>query len=852
MGNCLSGCTTRPSSQNGGETVISYAAGKFYQTTTKEPTAQTDAEKGQSPNEKQVKEYNIVQKELEALQSQITHSQAVLASLKFTFLEASAVRKNLDKVHRTTQTLQDSQPKSLENVSSTARDKEWIHLTSSCPAIVHTANIAVQTEFIDVPKHQYVNDAEYFLPPIGSHLDLKGCKDQLRVGNPLEPLSGIDLDIYRSCRKLSVLPEEENAGDDSPPGNRLAPTKYPDHQAHSFESYLLPGEGSHNVFRQLSDPTTSRSTRRPLQVEVIADTITEPPRVQDSGLGSELRIPSPTFNTLQDTLSQLVTISYSSDPDLEPIITLRTPQPLSPETPFKTPPDVTPGSPIKNSSSDTSLSFQTPTEVSPGNQSPVEKVPSVSFPSVENEKLFLEHEKPLLSVLMDDRPSKDAKQENGKKLCPDTAVLGRVPSRRRLVRSLARIGSEMPLDIPPDSQSESLCEQPKEPEKEVKIETNLKDASDVKLIKSEIMEQNQNVFPSLSDTALRQLGLWLQSTSEEREPRIAEDDVEHKYTSLVLAFKTDKLTLTRRLELQNKLRDQAEINMTHEIETLRSSIQLLSTLCNDSEKSELYDKIRQQIENVYKSTLRVSSTAELFGAVQQENRLSKAVDIILRHVENLKQAYEKERTEHEETRKLLKENKIPAIAALKSANGKRRASIATVHQGQNNESSASSERRGSSSRRGSGLKKSPLTKNDSYNDMINCPDGDSLNKISEQMPDGLLHLDNLSNENMDSCTSHPNSSDIDTESEDELSLKKNRIIREEAEIKRKLPQRYKFRKRSSFCAPPWLLKMIGYLNWLQPYEDYALQARYFIAGLFVLAAICIVSSSFFIRYEDGS
>lgn len=116
-------------------------------------------------------------------------------------------------------------------------------------------------------------------------------------------------------------------------------------------------------------------------LQVIADTITEPPRVQDSGLGSELRIPSPTFNTLQDTLSQLVTISYSSDPDLEPIITLRTPQPLSPETPFKTPPDVTPGSPIKNSSSDTSLSFQTPTEVSPGNQSPVEKVPSVSFPS---------------------------------------------------------------------------------------------------------------------------------------------------------------------------------------------------------------------------------------------------------------------------------------------------------------------------------------------------------------------------------------------------------------------------------------------------------------------------------------
>lgn len=41
---------------------------------------------------------------------------------------------------------------------------------------------------------------------------------------------------------------------------------------------------------------------------------------------------------------------------------------------------------------------------------------------------------------------------------------------------------------------------------------------------------------------------------------------------------------------------------------------------------------------------------QMHGAVQQENRLSKAVDIILRHVENLKQAYDKERIEHEETR----------------------------------------------------------------------------------------------------------------------------------------------------------------------------------------------------------
>lgn len=40
----------------------------------------------------------------------------------------------------------------------------------------------------------------------------------------------------------------------------------------------------------------------------------------------------------------------------------------------------------------------------------------------------------------------------------------------------------------------------------------------------------------------------------------------------------------------------------------------------------------------------------MYGAVQQENRLSKAIDIILKYVENLKLIYDKEKTDHEETR----------------------------------------------------------------------------------------------------------------------------------------------------------------------------------------------------------
>uniref|UniRef100_A0A0K8SKW9 Protein MRVI1 n=3 Tax=Lygus hesperus TaxID=30085 RepID=A0A0K8SKW9_LYGHE len=375
-------------------------------------------------------------------------------------------------------------------------------------------------------------------------------------------------------------------------------------------------------------------------------------------------------------------------------------------------------------------------------------------------------------------------------------------------------------------------------------------------------QENQAVFPSLSDAALRQLGLWLQANSgDEREPQLTDGDVENKYTSLVLAFKTDKLTLTRRLELQNKLRDQAEINMTHEFDALKSVIQLLSTVCIDAEKAEMFEKIRQQVETLYKATLRVSSTAEMYGAVQQENRLSKAVDIVLRHVDNLKQAYDKEKTEHEETKKLAqKETKpvSPAVSALKNS-GKRRASIATLHQGQSHGEAvnASAEekmlRRGSSSRRGS---RSQLRRANTHKEELKTESHlekgteETLGNIHEKVERRCSHIVYSDDQGL-SGTSQANScTEGETDTDDDSYYEKQHVKLQNIEqIHKRLPNRYKFRKRSSFCAPPWVLKIMAYLQWLQPYEDFALQARYFLAGIFVLTAIGIVLSNFFVSQE---
>jgi inositol 1,4,5-triphosphate receptor-associated cGMP kinase len=46
----------------------------------------------------------------------------------------------------------------------------------------------------------------------------------------------------------------------------------------------------------------------------------------------------------------------------------------------------------------------------------------------------------------------------------------------------------------------------------------------------------------------------------------------------------------------------------------------------------------------------MSVLLQIFGAVQQESRVSKAIEVMLTHVENLKRVYEKEHTELEETK----------------------------------------------------------------------------------------------------------------------------------------------------------------------------------------------------------
>lgn len=190
--------------------------------------------------------------------------------------------------------------------------------------------------------------------------------------------------------------------------------------------------------------------------------------------------------------------------------------------------------------------------------------------------------------------------------------------------------------------------------------TKVLDSKTVELLDEEIKTSNSssNLFPSLPDVILRKLQLLRESCVSNE--TLTESEVESKFTTLSLAFKTDKFTLEQRLTLQKHQRDVAEQDALNELQSLRDSISGLQRMIFDSDittiKSELNDllnKIETQVEVVVQTNAKISSRSELYGAVKQEERVSNAIDVIIMHTENVKQSKQKCEKELEEIKKLV-------------------------------------------------------------------------------------------------------------------------------------------------------------------------------------------------------
>ncbi|KAJ8261986.1 hypothetical protein GJAV_G00160790 [Gymnothorax javanicus] len=146
-----------------------------------------------------------------------------------------------------------------------------------------------------------------------------------------------------------------------------------------------------------------------------------------------------------------------------------------------------------------------------------------------------------------------------------------------------------------------------------------------------------------------------ESTKDEKNSFSPSDkEVEAEFHRLSLGFKCDMFTLEKRLRLEERSRDLAEDNLKKEVENCQNLIQLLLPLCEDDNKSmEIITRLQKNLDILTQSMSRVSSRSEMLGAIHQENRVSRAVEVMIQHVENLRRMYTKEHTELMELKETL-------------------------------------------------------------------------------------------------------------------------------------------------------------------------------------------------------
>lgn len=136
-----------------------------------------------------------------------------------------------------------------------------------------------------------------------------------------------------------------------------------------------------------------------------------------------------------------------------------------------------------------------------------------------------------------------------------------------------------------------------------------------------------------------------------------EKEVEAEFLRLSLGFKCDWFTLEKRVKLEERSRDLAEDNLKKEITNCLKLLESLTPLCeDDNQAQEVIKKLEKSITFLGQCATRVASRAEMLGAINQESRVSKAVEVMIQHVENLKRMYAKEHAELEELKQVLLQN----------------------------------------------------------------------------------------------------------------------------------------------------------------------------------------------------
>uniref|UniRef100_A0AAY4C692 Murine retrovirus integration site 1 homolog n=1 Tax=Denticeps clupeoides TaxID=299321 RepID=A0AAY4C692_9TELE len=166
--------------------------------------------------------------------------------------------------------------------------------------------------------------------------------------------------------------------------------------------------------------------------------------------------------------------------------------------------------------------------------------------------------------------------------------------------------------------------------------------------------EKADAMPNISDIMLRKLKLHrgLPGCA----PPLSEKEVENAFVQLSLAFRNDNYTLETRLRQAERERNLTEENVEKELEEFKGSLKCSASLWQNSEQRETYQRLLETMAVLQRLAVRLSSRAEMVGAVRQEKRMNKATEVMMQYVENLKRTYEKDHAELMEFKKLANQN----------------------------------------------------------------------------------------------------------------------------------------------------------------------------------------------------
>ncbi|KAJ7421002.1 Fanconi anemia group E protein [Willisornis vidua] len=185
---------------------------------------------------------------------------------------------------------------------------------------------------------------------------------------------------------------------------------------------------------------------------------------------------------------------------------------------------------------------------------------------------------------------------------------------------------------------------------------------------AETLEEPVLSFPS-ELSALDRLGL--------HRVALTEQDLEAAFAHLALAFRCDMFTLQQRMQVEKRAQDAAEENIQEELGQCWTALERLGQSCTNVGCKETLEQLQHNLTVLSAAVDRATRAAEKLGAVHQEARISRAAEVMVQHVENLKRHHMREHAELEEMKRLIQQNsRNRQLAETQGASPDSRAALA--------------------------------------------------------------------------------------------------------------------------------------------------------------------------------